>query len=70
MTRLRVLHLSDGRIAVEQGNVNDWAISYNPDDGRYYVEHPCGDFPANFKELRNARQWAKKHKVCPQATSK
>ena len=54
-----------GGIAVRQPAVNGWDISYNPDDGRWYVARRVrGDeleFVANFAERRNALQYAKTH---------
>ena len=47
--------------AVLQPPVNGWQISWNPDDGRWYVEHQNahGVAVATFKDRRNAIQYAK-----------
>ena len=47
--------------AVLQPSANGWQISWNPDDGRWYVEHPNerGVAVATFKDRRNAIQYAK-----------
>lgn len=47
-----------GMIEIDQGQVNGWRLTYNPDDERYYVQ--AGQVVvATFKELRNAKQYAK-----------
>lgn len=56
--------MAGGEPMVDQPTVNGHAISWNPDDGRYYV-HPAEDRAtpaiATFKEFRNAVQYAKRH---------
>lgn len=50
--------------AVIQPPVNDWNISWNPDDDRWYVEHPItGESVSNFKDRRNVMQYARNHDV-------
>ena len=55
----------DGTPTVRQPDVNGWNISYNPDDGRWYVaRHVRGDeleFVANYAERRNALAYARTH---------
>ena len=46
--------------AVEQHECNGYAISWNPDDERFYVQKGA-EFLGSFSLLRNARQWCKKH---------
>jgi hypothetical protein len=50
--------------AVDQPDVNGWAISWNPDDGRWYIERPNvrGPAVATFKDRRNAVRYAKTHR--------
>lgn len=52
-----------GAIAVNQEPVNGWDISYNPDDGRFYVHARDENHTVHsiVKELRNARQYARTH---------
>ena len=56
---------ADGRIAIQQETVNGWPISWNPDDGRFYVHNLDEDqtTAGTFTLLRNARYWAKTHNV-------
>ena len=49
--------------AVIQPSVNGWQMSWNPDDGRWYVEDRNDVAVATFKDRRNAIQYAKKHKL-------
>jgi len=49
--------------AVDQGIFNGWQLSWNPDNGRYYVNHPDGATIGTWKDLRNARQYARTHDV-------
>lgn len=55
--------------SVVQPCVNGWPISWNPDDGRWYVEAP--DTPvvavATFKDRRNAMQYARNHEPPPES---
>lgn len=51
-----------GGVAVDQGLVHGWSISYNPDDDRFYVERKDGIAAATFKRWSNAVSWAKAHK--------
>jgi hypothetical protein len=49
--------------AVRQPPLNGWDMSWNPDDGRWYVSEPVNLITrATFRELRNAAQFARKHK--------
>jgi hypothetical protein len=49
-----------GEPAIVQPSVNGWHITWNPDDGRWYVSaRPDGVGPS-FKERRNAIQYAKR----------
>lgn len=62
--RTKAIKTPDGRIAVSQPPVNGYDISYNPDDGRWYVAKTVHDgeleFIANFAERRNAIQYARR----------
>jgi hypothetical protein len=40
---------------------NDWEISINPDDNRFYVNTPDFSINHNFKELKNAVYFARTH---------
>lgn len=46
--------------AVIQHEINDFLISWNPDDNRFYV-YKDDDTKATFAELRNAVQYCKTH---------
>lgn len=46
-------------IEVDQGSLGDCQLSYNPDDGRYYVAYD-EESVASFAEWRNAVQFAKR----------
>jgi hypothetical protein len=49
---------------VDQGYVNGWFMSYNPDDNRFYVsQHPNSDHARTFREWRNAVRYARTHTV-------
>ena len=62
MMRLEMLKDANGEPAVDQGQLNGWWISWNPDDGRWYVsERDDGVASATFGEMRNARRWARTH---------
>lgn len=53
-----------GEPCVTQGDCAGWGISWNPDDGRWYVNHPrTGETMTHQKYLRNAVQWCRKNKV-------
>ena len=52
-----------GEPYVQQPDENGWGISWNPDDGRWYVHRPDGDVVATFAERRNAVQYARSHTV-------
>lgn len=63
--RFRPKRLPSGRFEVDQGEVNGYPISFNPDDQRFYV-HEKGTTDgtatlATFKEVRNAVQYARTH---------
>ncbi len=47
--------------SILQPSVNGWQMSWNPDDGRWYVEYPNanGVAIATFKERRNAIRYAR-----------
>ena len=44
---------------VDQGEWHGWKMSWNPDDGRFYVAK--GDKTCTFKSWRNATYYAKTH---------
>lgn len=52
----------DGSPLVDQHVINGWVVTWNPDDGRYYVDRrgEAGDSRV-FKEFRNAVYYAKTH---------
>jgi len=48
--------------AVEQPSLWGWAISWNPDDGRWYVDWPDDrGTRITFRERRNLVQWTRKN---------
>ena len=47
--------------AVDQGVHYGWCASWNPDDGKYYIEIPGGRAKV-FTEWRNAVQWARRNR--------
>ena len=48
---------------VDQGVENGWYLSWNPDDGRFYVSaDENGVAVATFKEWSNAVYYARTHK--------
>ena len=53
----------NGQPAIDQHIVNSWPITWNPDDEKFHVARKDGTSVAVFKELRNARQYAKGHKA-------
>lgn len=56
--------MQNGLPTVSQPSVNGWIISWNPDDERWYINHPkTHETIANFKERRNAIQFAKTRNV-------
>lgn len=63
--RTKPTRTPSGAIAVRQPSVNGWDISYNPDDGRWYVARTVRndelEFVANYAERRNALAYARKH---------
>ena len=63
--RTRPQTMPDGTPTVSQPSVNGWDISYNPDDGRWYVARTVRDdeleFRANYAERRNALTYARTH---------
>ena len=51
-----------GEPAIRQPSVNGWDISWNPDDGKWYVSHPDTlEAVGIYKERRNALAYARKH---------
>ena len=52
---------------IDQGIINGWNMSWNPDDNRYYVARTVrGDeleFVASYNAWRNAVQYARKHSI-------
>lgn len=45
-----------GKIAVDQGIINGWFLTYNPDDSRFYIceQNNGADPVATFKHHHNA----------------
>jgi hypothetical protein len=48
-------------IAVDQGVVGKFTLSYNPDDKRFYVHNKDDEVVATFAERRNAVYYARNH---------
>lgn len=57
----KLLEERPGELAIEQLSVNGWPITWNPDDSRFHVERLDRTSAAAFKELRNARTYARTH---------
>lgn len=58
--RLSLTH--NGEPTVDQGRINDWYMSWNPDDNRFYVSHnDFGIAAARFKRWSNAVYYARTH---------
>ena len=58
------LEWNDAEPCVDQGIVNGWNMSYNPDDNRFYVSPNEDSTDARtFKEWRNAVRYARTHSV-------
>lgn len=56
--------MCDNEPAVRQPDVNGWQVSYNPDDARWYINHPTNeDFVRHYKDQRNALYFARTHSV-------
>lgn len=55
---------SVGVPVVNQGDVHGWAVSWNPDDNRFYVHAPDEDSTtrAVFKDWRNVIQYCRTRK--------
>jgi hypothetical protein len=53
----------DGSIAVHQGLVHGWEVSFNPDDDKFYIHSPLPDNPtvAKRKDWDNVVLWCKDH---------
>lgn len=50
--------------AITQPNINGHSLSWNPDDGRFYVQatvDPASETLATFREWKNAVYYAKTH---------
>lgn len=57
------IHMNGAEPEVLQAQIGRFQLTWNPDDGRYYVEdimNPAS-VAATFKEYRNAVFYAKKH---------
>lgn len=61
MVPARCKRLASGEPEVDQGEINGWNVSWNPDDGRFYVV--AGKRVATFVLWANATYWARTHKV-------
>ena len=48
---------------VRQPMLNEWVMSWNPDDDLFYIETPAGIVRKKFKHWRNAVAWARDHAV-------
>lgn len=57
----RPIMAGDGYPAVIQPAVCGWEVSWNPDDGLYYIENLVGVVQAKIKDWRNVCQWCNKH---------
>jgi hypothetical protein len=53
----------NGLLAVDQGEIHGWPVSFNPDDDRFYVheKNQDADTRATFKDYRNAVQYCRTH---------
>ena len=58
---------ANGLIAVDQGIVHNHPVSYNPDDGKFYIHEPGvtdgTGVLATFKDWRNAVQFARRRSI-------
>lgn len=59
MQIFRLKKTADGEPIVDQGRINGWLVSWNPDDDRFYAEK--GSKVRTFKEWRNTVYYCKKH---------
>lgn len=63
--RIRPTRDVAGRLTVCQPSVNGWDISYNPDDGRWYIARIVREdeleFVANYAHRRNAYAYARRN---------
>ena len=57
----KLQRISNGEPDVDQGCINGYELSFNPDDNRFYVTDSDGGTVATFKEFRNAVQWSRNH---------
>lgn len=48
-------------LAIDQGIVHGWRVSWNPDDVRYYIERTDGTTKASFARWANAVYYCKTH---------
>lgn len=55
------IHQGKPLVAVDQGTVGKFTLSYNPDDKRFYVHNKKDDVVATFAERRNAVYYARTH---------
>lgn len=53
--------MEGGEPAVTQPTVNGHPMSWNPDDGRFYVHGADGEVMATFRDWRNAVRFARTH---------
>ncbi len=54
--------MNGNELAIDQGIVNGWHVSFNPDDGRWYVAiTDNGLASATFATRSNAMYYAKTH---------
>lgn len=60
MAQAQRLRLNGREPDVEQGMVNGFGLSWNPDDERFYVVRG-EDTVATFREFRNAVRYARTH---------
>ena len=50
--------------AIEQPDRNGWNISWNPDNGMFYVTHPTtGETVRMYRNRNNAMYWADRNPV-------
>lgn len=56
----KLRRLPSGEPATEQGQIGEWQLSFNPDDGRFYTERH-GTVHATFARLANAVTYVRKH---------
>jgi len=55
--------LPSGELAVDQGQIGDLIITWNPDDERFYVSDSSGETLGTFARCDNAVTFARRKQV-------